>query len=159
MAYRRADAYRHEFTLDGTKYVTLRVDERETKWTETEKGFGRPRVNAAAGPIDPQFPPSFESFDEATFQKVEEVPASADAPARWVVEARFKRIGEFASARLGIEDGTWLIRTIEYLDAKGETRVFLRFKDINLVKPVADSVFQAPKAIRDSLPELPRHEK
>lgn len=145
MYYRRADAFRHEFSIEGNKRVTLRLDDKQFKFKlkdgkAIDIGEERPK-----GPIAPQFPPAFESFVEDSFQLVDTTPAAGNQQLVFNVKARFKTTVPFAAARMGIEDGTWLVRTLDLLDAKDDVLMSIRFTDVRLNQSIPDGVLTPPK--------------
>ena len=132
MAYRSPDAFRHDLVMGDRTYVTRQIGDLLQKWTEQGTTKSRFTERKETGPVEPQFPPAFESFNEESFELLKKT-HEKDAPAIYVVQAKFKGSGDpFASARMGIEDGSWLIRTLDLVDHEGNEVMTLRFKEIKL---------------------------
>jgi hypothetical protein len=54
--------------------------------------------------------------------------------------------GLWTAARLGIEDQSWLIRTLDFLNAAGETVMAVRFVDVKMNEDLPEGALAPPKA-------------
>jgi hypothetical protein len=111
------------------------------------------RVEAAPprpfdGPVPLPLLPAFDNYDpdSITLLSFRNEPGR---PARVEVEARFQRpIEGFTGARLGIEDRSWLVRTLDLLDAAGQEGMSVRFTDVKIDAPLPADVFsKAPEPL------------
>jgi outer membrane lipoprotein-sorting protein len=145
IAYQANHASRSEIRYaSGNTTTRLREANRDRQWQskngELKKEHDRDNLTT---PILP-FLPAFNIYNDDSAVLVDKR-VEAGRPAIYVLEAKLKRPGDpFAAVRLGIEDGTWLWRTIEMLDTRGVVRSAVTFTDVKIDQGIPPGTFTAP---------------
>jgi len=145
--WRDPDASRLEIHAAGGRTIRLQEGNRIRRWEGAATGELRElKPDTTELPPSPPLVPPFESIDESTLA-IRDFKNEKGRPLVIELEARLVRpIDGFISTRLGIEDRSWLIRTLELRSDDGRSKVSVRFRDVRVDEALADGVFGPPRS-------------
>jgi hypothetical protein len=150
IAWRAQDASRQEIVLldRGLRLVDISEGGKRRHYEvvggKVETSIPRPFEGAVPLPLLP----AFDNYDLETIA-LRSFRNEAGHPTLVEIEARFQRpIEGFTGARLGIEDRTWLIRTLDLVDAAGNEGMSVRFLEVKIDAPLPEDIFsRAPEPL------------
>jgi hypothetical protein len=132
----------YELEFPGTRRLTIREGDRLRSWVARGAAKLEPAgEQTLKGPVEVPLIPAFGLYDAKKITSNSIVVGAKQTIQ--VIDAPFERPGDpFIGARLGIEERTWVIRSLQFLDKTNEPAMSFEFKEVHFDEPLPDGIFQ-----------------